>query len=111
MKDKIERLREKLHISIEKYGLSSEKTKVISEEFNELINIYYKNEVQFPEDSIMDKKYKKSIDLLKRITSDFAKFPTIDEWNKYAKEQCLLCSESIKYITGLNWHELRNRIK
>ena len=38
-------------------------------------------------------------------------FPTVKEWNKYAKENQLLSSESIKYIAGVNWHELRNRIE
>ena len=95
MLNRFERLREKLNNSIEKYGIESEKTRKLSDKFNKLLN----------------KKYIESIKTLEKITSDFSKFPTINEWNKYAKEKDLLCSESIKYITGINWHELRNRIK
>ena len=32
------------------------------------------------------------------------------ELGEYAKEELLLCSESLKCISGLNWHDLRNRI-
>ena len=45
------------------------------------------------------------------MTGKKVKFPTVKEWNIYAKENQLLSSESIKYIAGVNWHELRNRIK
>ena len=111
MLNKFERLREKLNNSIEKYGIESEKTRKLSDKFNKLLNIYYNKEVQYSKESLMYKKYIESIKTLEKITTDFSKFPTINEWNKYAKEKDLLCSESIKYITGINWHELRNRIK
>lgn len=110
MKDRFEKLREKLDDAIDKYGLNSSKTIKLSNRFNELINFYYKNEVQFSKDSILYIKYIESIKMLKKITLNFSKFPTIEEWNKYAKEKDLLCSESLKYITGINWHNLRNRI-
>jgi len=109
--NEFERLRIKLESSIDKYGLNSEKTRKISNKFEELINLYYKNEGQNHEDIIMDINYKESIKKLKNITKEFSKFPTIDEWNKYAKEHDLLCSESIKYMSGINWHDLRSRIK
>lgn len=48
---------------------------------------------------------------LRKISKIFGEFPTIDEWNKYAKENYLLNSESIKYISGLDWNKLRNQIK
>ena len=109
MLDKFERLRKKLNESIEQNGLNSEKTKKISRKFDELINSYYEKEVQYSHESIMYKKYVESINELSKITKDFAEFPSIPEWNKYAKEKGLLNSESIKYISGLNWHDLRNR--
>jgi len=84
--DKFDKLRGKLEMTINKYGLNSEKTKKISEKFEELINSYYKNEIQYHEDSIMYINYKEAIKTLKNITKEFSKFPTIDEWNKYAKE-------------------------
>ena len=110
MLDKFERLRKKLNESIEQNGLNSEKTKKMSRKFDELINSYYEKEVQYSHESIMYKKYVESIDALSKITNEFVKFPSVAEWNKYAKEKVLLNSESIKYISGLNWHDLRNRI-
>lgn len=110
MIDNFERLRKKLHESMEKNGLNSEKTKKISERFDKMVNNYYKNEKQYSEDSIIHIKYIESIKRLKRITKDFVKFPSVQEWNHYAKEKDLLCSESLKYISGNNWHDLRNRI-
>ena len=56
-------------------------------------------------------KYKESLDNLKEMTDKKVKFPTVKEWNEFAKEKVLLSSESIKYISGVNWHVLRNRIK
>ena len=56
-------------------------------------------------------KYTESLKKLKKMTVKKIEFPTVKEWNKYAKENQLLSSESIKYIAGVNWHELRNRIE
>ena len=55
-------------------------------------------------------KYLESINCLRKIARDFVRFPTIKEWNYYAKENNLLNSESLKYISGNSWHDLRNRI-
>lgn len=111
MKEIIEKIRGELHMVINKYGINSKEAIKKSEEFNELLNLYYKNIVEFSEENMMDKKYIESIQVLKKIDKDFAKFPTVDEWNKYAKEHDLLSSESIKYIMGINWHDIRSRIK
>ena len=110
MIDNFERLRKKLHESIEKNGFQSEETRKISAKFDELVNSYYKNEKQFKEENVIHDKYTESINTLRKIAREFAKFPTVEEWNKYAKEKDLLSSESLKYISGLNWHKLRNRI-
>ena len=110
MINNFERIREKLHESIEKNGINSEKTKRISERFDKLVNSYYINERKYNTNCLMYIKYTESIKHMKKITTEFAKFPSIDEWNKYAKEELLLCSESLKCISGLNWHDLRNRI-
>lgn len=103
-------LRRKLDECVEKYGLHSERTKKLSKRYNELVNLYYQNEKQYHEDSLIRDNYLKSIQCLKKITKDFVKFPTIKEWNYYAKENNLLNSESLKYISGNSWHDLRNRI-
>ncbi len=105
-----EKLRKKLDETIETYGLNSEQTRKISNRYNELVNSYYKNERQFDPDSIMNEKYIETIRCLRQVTKDFVKFPTIKEWNCYAKQNNLLSSESLKYISGNSWHNLRNRI-
>lgn len=105
-----EKLRDKLHESIEIYGLDSEQTRKISKRYNDLVNDYYQNEKQYNEDSLMYKKYIESVKSLRKMTKDFIEFPTIKLWNFYAKEHNLLNSESLKYISGNNWHNLRNRI-
>ena len=110
MINNFERLRKRLDYSIEKNGINSDKTKRLSERFDKMVNNYYKNEKQYKEDSIIHIKYLESIQRLKRITKDFVKFPTINDWNHYAKEKNLLNSESLKYISGNNWNNLRNRI-
>lgn len=105
-----EKLRKKLHESIKINGLGSEQTMKISNRYNDLVNSYYQNERQYHQGELMHIKYLKSLKCLKMITKDFIKFPTIKEWNHYAKENDLLNSESLKYISGNTWHELRNRI-
>ncbi|MCI8761080.1 MAG: hypothetical protein HFJ34_08280 [Clostridia bacterium] len=105
-----DKLRKKLHNSIEINGLNSEKTWKISKRYNELVNFHYQNERQYRSNNFMYRKYQESIRYLKRITIDFVEFPTIKEWNHYAKENDLLNSESIKYMSGSSWHKLRNKI-
>ena len=105
-----EKLRERLHESIEIYGLDSEKTRKISDRYNQLVNFYYQNERQYHKDNVMNIKYLESVKCLRKMASAFIKFPTIKEWNCYAKENDLLNSESLKYISGNAWHGLRNRI-
>lgn len=105
-----EKLREKLHESIDKHGLHAEKTRKISKRYDELVNSYYQNERQYHEDNVMNVKYSESVKYLKKMAKDFIKFPTIKEWNCYAKKNNLLNSESLKYISGNAWHDLRNRI-
>ena len=110
MIDEFEELRVKLHKSIEENGLHSEKTFKISERYNKLVNFHYQNERQYRSSNLMYEKYKESIKALRKITADTIEFPTIKQWNHYAKENNLLNSESLKYISGSSWHGLRNRI-
>lgn len=111
MIDILEPIRSELHMAIDKYGINSKKAIEKSEEFNKLLNIYYEKESKYSEDNMMEIKYREAIEILKNITKVFAKYPTVNEWNKYAKEKCLLSSESIKYLSGMNWHDLRSKIK
>ncbi len=110
IRGKIENLRNKLHKSIEKYGLNSKQTQKISRELDELINYFNKQQRLFPNDSKTSEKYNLSIKKLKQLTIDFNEFPTVESWNYYAKNNNLLNSETLKYISGLNWHELREKI-
>lgn len=105
-----EKLREKLHESIEINGLNSEQTRKISKKYDDLINSYYQHEKQYKKNSLMQDNYRESTKCLKKITKDFSKFPTVKEWNFYAKQNDLLNSESLKYISGSTWHELRSKI-
>lgn len=107
---KIERLRKKLHNYIERFGLNSEQTQKVSKELDQLINEYDKRRRVFPENSEMIRWYNISIEEIKNYTIEKGEFPTIDIWNQIAKEKNLLNSESIKYISCLNWNELREKI-
>lgn len=102
----IEQLRNKLHEAIDEYGIDAEETRKISVEIDKLLN-----KRGYNEKNLMYNKYLESMFELRKITKLFAKFPTVDEWNKYAKDNLLLNSESLKYISGLNWHKIKDRIK
>ena len=105
-----EKIRNKLHKAIEIHGINSEITKKISNRYDQLVSSYYQNEKQFHKGSFMHMKYLESIEHLRDITTQFMKFPTVQEWNNYAKKNNLLSSESLKYISGNSWHNLRNKI-
>lgn len=109
---KIGSLRKKLHKSIEKTGLNSEETREISDKIDELINEYERSikTVEYPQNSEMMCYYKMSYAELKKITKDFNKFPSVAEWNYYAKENNLLSNVSLEYISSLNWNNLRVKI-
>lgn len=103
---KIEQLRNKLHEAIDKYGINAEETRKISVEMDNVLNKH-----GYTESNLIYNKYLESMFELRKISKIFGEFPTINEWNKYAKEKYLLNSESIKYISGLDWNKLRNQIK
>ena len=106
----IKRLKRRLYEAIEKYGINADKTRVISEQLDQLINEFNSKQRILSEDNNMKTAYDKSILKLKQITIDFGSFPTVKEWNYFAKENTLLSSESIKYISQLNWNELREKV-
>lgn len=107
---KIEKLRTKLYESINREGLNSKNTRKISEKLDLLINEYYKKEKEYEKDSVMIYEYQIAYDKLKQLTLDFGEFPSINSWNYYAKQNTYLNSESIKYISGLDWNKLRQKI-
>ncbi len=69
-----------------------------------------KNKRKYAQDNLMCVKYKESIKHLKKITKHFGKFPTIREWNFYAKQNELLNSESLKYMSDSTWQDLKDKI-
>lgn len=104
--NEVEELREKLHNAIEEYGLNSEEVYKISIEMDKLLN-----KRGYNEKNLMYNKYLESMFELRKISKIFNEFSSVNEWNKYAKEKYLLNSESLKYISGLNWHKLKDKIK
>lgn len=108
----IKKVRKKLNMSIKKNGINSEETREISEEINQLINEYYKSikQIEYPSKSKMKENYKKSYNGLKKITKKMSKFPTVEIWNRYAKENNYLSNISIEYISELKWNYLRAKV-
>lgn len=109
---RIRNLRNKLHESIKKNGLDSDKTRKISDEMDKLINEYYDNiqQIEYPDGSEMKVYYEQSYKALKTITQQLKRFPSTQEWNQHAKENYLLSSTSMQYISKLNWNYLRAKV-
>lgn len=109
---RIKSLRNKLHKSIKKHGVSAEETRKISDEMDKLINEYYDNiqQIEYSADSEMRVYYEQSYKKLKLVTQQLERFPSVQEWNKFAKENVLLSSMSLQYISKLNWNYLRTKI-
>jgi len=104
--------RKKLDATVKKTGINSPETRKISDKMDKLINEYYASIeiVNFPNTSSMQSYYETSYSVLKRITKEFNKFPTVQEWNNYAKENNCLSSMSMEYITKMDWNYLRVKI-
>lgn len=109
----IRSLRNKLHNSIEKNGLNAKETRLLSNKIDKLINEYYENikEIEYPEFSETYINYKKSYEALKSVTQQLQRFPSVFEWNKYAKENNCLSHISLEYISKLNWNYLQIRVE
>ena len=98
--------------NIEKKGLYDEKTIQISYMLDDLISNYYKSipKREYSSTSIMKLFYDISYEELKKVTVKNDKFPEVAEWNKYAEQNDLLSSESMKYISILDWKYLRVKV-
>jgi len=110
---KIRSLRNKLHKSIQKNGLNSEETRKISSDIDILINEYYDSieQTKYPKDSEMIEYFNKSYEALKNMTKQLKKFPTVKEWNKYAKENNYLLHLPLEYISKLDWNYLQVKVE
>lgn len=105
-------LQHRLDVNIKKHGLSDEKTIELSKAVDEYISYYYNSikERDYPKNSEMFLYYRISYDELKELTRENGKFPSAEEWNKYAMKNNFLSSEAIKYISMLDWTYLRVKI-
>ena len=55
-------------------------------------------------------QYRKAYRKLVLLTSQFNENISVEAWNKYAKDNNYLSVESMKFISGLNWNELKSKI-
>lgn len=110
---KIRSLRNKLHKSIDKNGLNSSETRKISDQMDKLIQEYYKSikETEYPEYSEIYLCYKKAYEALKSVTQQLQRFPTVQEWNEFAKNNNYLNNVSLEYISKLNWKYLKIKVE
>lgn len=104
--NEVEVLRKKLYEAIEEYGINSKEVYRLSIKMDKLLN-----KRGYDETNLMYNKYLDSMYELRKISKEFGEFPTVEEWNQYAKTNYLLNSESLKYISGMNWHKLKNKTK
>lgn len=65
----------------------------------------------YREEELMGKMYDISYRHLQLLTNMLNEFPSVEEWNQYAKENLCLNSQSMQYIAGMNWHKLRDKIR
>jgi len=113
----IEKVREELNKSVIDNGINSKEVRKLSDKIDFLINTYYNNNRNrekgryFIKDNIMEKEYNRTYEHLKSLTIDLNEFPTISTWEEYAKKNSCLSSQAIQYISGLNWHKLRDKVK
>lgn len=65
----------------------------------------------YREGEFMGTMYDNSYQHLQLLTNILDEFPSIEQWNRYAKENLCLNSQSMQYIAGMNWHKLRDKIR
>ncbi len=109
----IKNLQSKLNNGIKQNKLSDKEIVEISNELDKLINHYYSLSLQtrkFPMSSKMKVFYDESYKELINMTKKNNKFPELEEWNKYAKKNHLLSTESMKYITKLEWKYIKLKV-
>lgn len=98
----IDKLKEKINAAIEKYGINSDKVYKLSLELDNEIAKYYENQKNKADIENND-YYIKSIERLNRYIKENGKRPTVVEWNKIAKSEGYLSSESMKYIGNIKF--------
>ena len=95
---KIEKLREKMHLYIQKYGINSKEVMKVSQELDYLILKEFKTQIcQETMQALIE-------------YSEINDFPSTKEWDKYAKQNGYLSHISLKYKLGLKWNEIKNLV-
>ena len=108
----IKNIRKKLNESVKLYGIQSRETRELSDKMDILINYYYRSiQIMDIKDETLLNGYYKSYMHLKEYVKDIGKFPTKTEWSSYAKMHNSLNTESIQYISMLDWRHIEKRIK
>lgn len=109
----IKKLQKILDKNIDKKGLNDFLTRTTSLKLDKLINEFYETieEREYPEKNEMYEAYEMSYYMLKEMMITKKRFPMVEEWNDYAQKTGLLNSESIKYISRLEWHFLEIKLK
>lgn len=108
----IKNVRKRLNESVKVNGIQSEITRELSDEMDILINYYYKSiEVVEIKDPVLINGYRKSYKHLKEYVKEINKFPTKSEWSSYAQKYDCLSTESMHYISMLDWRHLEKRVK
>ena len=113
LSNEIRDLQNKLNSGIQNHKLDNLNAIEISNKIDKVLNDYYLISMygrKFPSNSNMKKYYELSYKELIKLTIKNNKFPTLEEWNKFAKENNLLSSESMKYISTLEWKYLRLKV-
>lgn len=109
----IKKYRKILNKTISKTGIYSDETKNISNQIDRLIVQYYQQTkaITFPTESSTNQFFEKSYQALKIVTINNNKFPTVTEWNEFAKKNNCLCHKSLEYITRLDWNYLEIKVQ
>ncbi len=113
LSNEIRNLQNELNNDVQSDELDNTKAIELSNKIDKLVNDYYLVSMygrKFPANSNMKKYYELSYRELIKLTMKNNKFPSLEEWNKYAKENNLLSSESIKYISMLEWKYLKLKV-
>ncbi len=109
---KIKKYRKLLYKNIDIYGINSREVREISLILDNLINKYLKeeNNLDYSINSKTRKDYLNSYYNLLKVSKDFG-FPTVQEWNHYAKNYGYLSAKSIEYISKKNWKKLKEKVE
>ena len=113
LSNEIRDLQNKLNSDIQNNQIDNLETIGLSNKIDKLLNDYYLVSMygrKFPTNSNMKKYYELSYKKLVKLTVQNNKFPSLEEWNEYARENNLLSAESMYYISMLEWKYLKLKV-